>query len=82
MRLFVFNNKFYIFYMFALFTIESSFLGEAQGPFRMGPHRTETRLLRKLLRATSLCFRHKRPKSRGVYVPLTPPLRYTLQAAP
>ena len=46
--------------------------GEPQGPFSMGPHRTETRLLRKLLRATSLCFRHKRPKSRGVYVPLTP----------
>ena len=39
---------------------------------RMFPHRTETRLLRKLLRATSLCFRHKRPKSRGVYVPLAP----------
>ena len=48
----------------------------------MVPHRTETRLLRKLLRATALCFRHKRPKSRGVYVPLNPPLRYTLQAAP
>ena len=38
-----------------LFTIESSFQGEAQEPFRMGPHRTETRLLRKLLCATALC---------------------------
>ena len=50
--------------------------GEPQGTFRMVPHRTETRLLRKLLRATALCFRHKRPKSRGVYVPQAPfPLR-------
>ena len=46
--------------------------GEAQGPFRMGPHRPETRLLRKLLRAPALRFRHKRPKSRGVYVPHNP----------
>ena len=49
---------------------------------RMFPHRPETRLLRKLLRATALRFRHKRPKSRGVYVPLAPPPRYTPQAAP